>query len=170
MNENRTVPTALQFADDGTFPNSPLPLLLYPGALEKKHASPEGFERLFEKNGWPPQWRASVFTYHHYHSTSHEVLGVATGEATLMFGGPKGREVRVAAGDAVLIPAGVAHRRLVASPDFLVVGAYPPGADWNLLRGNPEDRPKADRDIAAVPMPESDPVTGRVGGLLRLWA
>jgi uncharacterized protein YjlB len=78
--------------------------------------------------------------------------------------------VRVNAGDVVVIPAGVAHQRVVASPDFLVVGAYPPGQeDFDTLRGHPGDRPKADENIAAVAMPRSDPVEGSTGTLLELW-
>ncbi len=101
-----------QFGDDGTFPNSRLPLLLYVEAVPRGEASPERMEALFEAGGWPPAWRASVFTYHHYHSTAHEALGCARGWARLMLGGPKGREFEVRAGDVVVIPAGVAHRRL----------------------------------------------------------
>ena len=88
-------PILERFDDDGVFPNSRLPLLLYRAAIAAGEASPESMEALFERNGWPPQWRASVFTYHHYHSTAHECLGVASGEARLMFGGPKGRQFNV---------------------------------------------------------------------------
>ena len=129
----------------------------------------EAMEELFASNGWPPAWRASIFTYHHYHSTAHETLGVARGSARLMLGGPEGREFDVEAGDVIVIPAGVAHRRLDSSGDFLVVGCYPPGQDWDLLRGEPGDRPQADRNIAAVPMPRSDPVGGPQGALMTHW-
>jgi uncharacterized protein YjlB len=161
-------PALEYFEDDGQFPNSRFPLLLYAGAVDKP--SPEAMERLFAKNGWPPAWRATVFTYHHYHSKSHECLGVAAGNATLRLGGPHGREFRVEAGDVVVIPAGVAHQRVVASTDFLVVGCYPPGQeDWDILRGNPDDRPKADENIAKVPLPVTDPVEGKGGALLQHW-
>lgn len=163
-------PSLEPFDDDGVFPNSRLPLLVYREAIDHATASPEAFEALFEKNGWPPQWRSSVFTYPHYHSTAHECLGIAAGDATLMLGGPAGREFHVRAGDVIVIPAGVAHRRLTASPDFLAVGAYPAGhGDWDLLRGNPGDRPKADANIARLPLPGSDPVTGEHGGLVGAW-
>lgn len=154
------------FFDDGTYPNSGLPLLYYEQALPGGAAE---LEALFAANGWPPAWRASVFTYHHYHSTAHETLGVAAGEARLLLGGPEGREFDVTAGDVIVIPAGVAHRRLESSGDFLVVGCYPPGQDWDLLRGEAGDRPAADRNIARVPLPVSDPVAGANGPLLRHW-
>ncbi len=157
----------MRFGDDGVFPNSRLPLLLYRGVTEGER--PEALERLFDGNGWPPQWRDTIFTFHHYHSKSHECLGVAKGHATLRFGGPEGEEVRVEAGDVVVIPAGVAHQRVVASTDFMVVAAYPPGQeDYDTLRGQPQDRPKADENIAKLPVPESDPVLGK-GGLVERW-
>lgn len=161
--------TPQRFGDDGTFPNSRLPLLLYREAIAPDAVTPETIEALFAENGWPPKWRSTVFTYHHYHSTAHEVLGVASGNATLMLGGPKGREFAVKAGDVIVIPAGVVHRRLSASGDFLVVGGYPPGPGWDLLRGEAGDRPMADENIAAVPMPASDPVGGANGPLMREW-
>jgi len=168
MGEDLEVETAV-FADDGTFPNSALPLLVYRGAIDPEAASAEAFEALFDGNGWPAQWRSNVFTYHHFHSTAHECLGVAAGEAELMLGGPQGRAFAVVAGDVIVIPAGVAHQKLTASADFLVVGAYPPGQDWDLLRGEPGERPLADRNIASVPLPGTDPVTGATGVLKEMW-
>lgn len=159
---------ALAFTDDGTFPNSIYPALVYRAATAGD--GPESLERLFKGNGWSPQWRDTVFTFHHYHSRSHECLGVATGHATLRLGGPQGQEVKVQAGDVVVIPAGVAHQRVLASADFMVVGAYPPRQEnFDTLRGNPEDRPKADENIAGVSKPQSDPVEGSSGSLLELW-
>lgn len=158
------------FADDGRFPNSRLPLLVYRGVIGPD-GGPRPLERLFATNGWPPQWRDTVFTFHHYHSKSHECLGVATGEATLRLGGPEGAEVKVSAGDVIVIPAGVAHQRVLASTDFEVVGAYPPGEErYDTLRGNPGDRPKADENIAKLPIPETDPVLGKSGGLIEAWS
>lgn len=85
-----TEPTLEHFADDGTFPNSELPLVIYRAALgggPGDAVGPEAMEGLFAGNGWPPQWRAGIYAFPHYHSTSHECLGVASGRATLMFGG-----------------------------------------------------------------------------------
>jgi len=164
------IPEQLLLADDGQFPNSRLPLLVYRGVTDPS-GGPQPLEKLFGKNNWPPQWRDTVFTFHHYHSKSHECLGVAEGEATLRLGGPDGVEVKVSAGDVVIIPAGVAHQRVLASTDFVVVGAYPPGEEqYDTLRGNPADRPRADQSIAKLPVPETDPVRGKSGGLTELWA
>lgn len=158
-----------RFFDDGTYPNSKLPLLFYDEAVRRADAGPEAMEVLFAANGWPPAWRASVFTYHHYHSTAHETLGVAQGSARLLLGGPEGREFDVEPGDVIVIPAGVAHRRLDSSGDFLVVGCYPPGQSWDLLRGEAGDRPTADRNIGVVPLPATDPVGGADGPLISRW-
>lgn len=160
---------AIRFADDGSIPNSKLPLLIYADALAGATVTPEAIEALFSANQWPPAWRASVFTFHHFHSTAHEVLGVASGSARLMMGGPAGEEIDVAAGQVLVIPAGVGHKRHSSSGDFMVVGGYPPGAKWDLLNGEAGERPRADENISAVPMPECDPVQGKDGALLRLW-
>jgi uncharacterized protein YjlB len=161
--------SAEQFSDDGKFPNSRLPLLIYKAALPPEEASPEQMELLFGTHGWPAQWRSGIYPFHHYHSTAHEVLGIARGSARLMLGGPSGREFDVEAGDVIAIPAGVAHRRLSSTDDFLVVGGYPPGQSWDLLEGKDGERPRADDNIAHVPMPETDPVGGRAGPLLDRW-
>lgn len=161
--------TAHHFVDDGTYPNNRLPLLVYKSAIAPGDATPEAMESLFNENGWPPQWRSGVFDYHHYHSTAHECLGVAGGSARLVLGGLDGQEFDVKAGDVIVIPAGVAHRRLSNSADFLVVGAYPPGQEWDLLRGEPGDRPQADENIAAVDLPQTDPVSGQKGPLTERW-
>lgn len=161
--------TALRFDDDGVIPNNRLPLLIYPQAVVTNKADPEAMEALLQAGGWPPRWRATVFTYHHFHSTAHEVLGVAAGSARIMFGGPQGDNVQVMAGDVVVIPAGVGHKRLSSSDDFLVVGGYPPGSDWDLLTGEAGERPAADENIVRVELPQSDPVFGINGPLLEIW-
>jgi uncharacterized protein YjlB len=84
-------------------------------------------------------------------------------------GGGGGITVDLAAGDVVLLPAGTGHRNEGASPDFLVVGAYPDSQDPDLCRGGPGERPRVLANIAAVPLPASDPVHGPDGPLTRLW-
>ena len=163
-------PQQLVFKDDGSIPNNNLPLLLYREAFApdtKDRASV--MEQRFAENDWTGSWRAGVYPFLHYHSTSHEVLGVFSGSATLRLGGTQGTTVEVRLGDVIVIPAGVGHQNLGSSADFSVVGAYPGGRQWDLLRGLRGERPQADRNIAAVPLPDDDPVYGSNGPLKRIW-
>ncbi len=161
-------PMAFVFDDDGAIPNSRLPLLVYRDAVPTDAV---GIERLFAANGWPPAWRNGVHPFHHFHSAAHEVLGVARGRVSVLFGGPGGQVLTVSAGDVVVVPAGVAHRNQGQSSDLLIVGAYPnngPGPD--LRRGEPAEHDMVVRAVATVPLPASDPVAGLAGPLPRLWA
>jgi len=164
-------PEQFVFTDDGSIPNNKLPLLIYRQAFASgKSDLASAIEERFAQNNWTGSWRASVFTFHHYHSTTHEVLAVYRGEATLQLGGEEGEKLEVKPGDVIVIPAGMGHKRLESSADFGVVGAYPGGRQWDLLRGLPGERPQADRNIAAVPLPDNDPVYGSDGPLNQLWS
>ena len=98
------------------------------------------------------------------------VLGIYSGSAAVRLGGEQGHNFTVQAGDAIVIPAGVGHKNLGSSNDFGVVGAYPDGRHWDLLTGRPGERPKADQNIAALPMPDTDPIYGPDGPLRKLWS
>jgi uncharacterized protein YjlB len=157
--------------DDGIYPNNGrLPLLVYPSVLVLSGRDPAAkFEELFRENNWGGSWRNGVYGFHHYHSTAHEVLGIYGGVAEVQFGGQQGPVFSVAAGDVVVIPAGVAHKNLGSSADFRVVGAYPLGQRPDLNRGVAGERPDADIRIARLPLPLADPVHGRAGPLLTYW-
>lgn len=159
---------AFKFGDAGGIPNSALPVLIYQAVLPRA-AGAEAMEAMFHRNGWVPAWRYGVYPFAHYHSTAHEVLGVYRGSARLKLGGDVGREFEVLAGDVIVLPAGTGHQCLKASEDFHVVGAYPPGQEADLLKGEKGERPATDERIAKVPVPESDPVQGRGGALTEEW-
>jgi uncharacterized protein YjlB len=163
-------PEQFRFEDNGIFPNSILPVLLYRQAFTSKTGDRASVvEQRFAENNWTNSWRNGVYSFAHYHSTTHEVLGVYDGTATLQVGGEHGRNVEVHAGDVIVIPAGVPHQNIGASNDFAVVGAYPDGREWDLLRGKPGERPKADQNIAALPIPDNDPIYGAEGPLRQIW-
>lgn len=159
------------FSDDGTFPNNEdLPTLILRDAFSRSVrnlASEIG--HVFQAHNWRGTWRNGIFSYHHYHSTSHEVLGVSRGRARLQLGGPHGEALDVGAGDVIVLPAGVAHKNLRAGDRFQVVGAYPDGRQWDLKTGSPDDRPEADRNIEQVPLPAQDPVYGDSGPVIEHW-
>jgi uncharacterized protein YjlB len=99
-------PEQLNFKDDGIFPNSPLPLLVYRDAITTDAKDPASiFEQRFAENDWTNSWRDGVYSFAHYHSTSHEVLGIYSGAATLRLGGKHGKNVEVHADDVIVIPA-----------------------------------------------------------------
>ena len=159
-------PEVIALTDDGTFPNNErLPVLVYRGVLR----GADEMEKTFHRNGWGGSWRNGIYEYHHYHSTAHEVLGVARGSARVQLGGPKGSQFDLEPGDVVVIPAGVAHKNLGSSSDFVVVGAYPKGQDYDMNYGKSGERPGADENIARTPLPEADPVYGSEGPLLDHW-
>ena len=157
--------------DDGFIPNNPrLPLLVYGGALQVSTGDPAPLcEEAFAANGWGNGWRNGIYSFHHYHSTAHEVLAIAKGRARVHFGGESGPKIDVQPGDVVLIPAGVGHKNLGASRDLLVVGAYPPGQSWDLCRGTADERPWALENIGRVPLPTRDPIYGEKGPLISHW-
>jgi uncharacterized protein YjlB len=167
------IETAL-FPDDGRLPNSRLPVILYRGAVEPDAQDPAAaFERRFAANDWTNSWRNGVYSFHHYHSTSHEVLGVARAGAVLRLGGRDGRDFEVGAGDVIVLPAGTGHQRVSARAGFQVVGAYPGGRSRDLIKPYEEGAQARDgalSRIAAVPLPRLDPVIGKNGPLIRLWA
>jgi uncharacterized protein YjlB len=162
-----TEPTRHLLADDGVFPNSRLPVLIYRRVMTDVSAT--GLEQLFGGNGWSSAWRDGLYPVHHYHSTAHEVLGIYQGRVAARLGGPGGVTVTLEAGDVVIIPAGVAHKNDGASADFRVVGAYPAGTGPDMQYGKAGERPGADRNIAGVPLPANDPVGGARGTLATLW-
>jgi uncharacterized protein YjlB len=166
---SESTPELHVFADTGAFPNSRLPVLVCRGVLDGTVDFAASFEALFEKNGWTGSWRNGLYRSHHYHSTAHEVLGVYRGSVKVRVGGPQGRLLELRAGDVAIIPAGVAHKNEEQSNDFAVVGAYPSGTGPDMQYGKPGERPQTDRNIARVGLPTNDPLTGRAGGLPRLW-
>lgn len=158
-------PDTLHIPAAPPFPNSRLPVLLYRAAVP---VDPGGIEQAFAACSWSNAWQNGIYRFHHFHSIAHEILGIAAGHVAIRFGGPTGKEVELAAGDVVVIPAGVAHGNLHEDGPVLVVGAYPGGGRFDTLRGHPDAFGAAASRAATVPMPDRDPVPGH-DALRRLW-
>lgn len=157
--------------DNGQFPNNNrLPLVVYQGVFQSGSTiDPARIGRRFEENHWNGSWRNGIYPYHHYHSTAHEVLGICSGSVRVQFGGDDGITLAGRAGDVLILPVGLAHKNLWSSHDFHVVGAYPAGTTWDMNYGKEGERPGTDENISRVPLPESDPVYGQHGFLLKQW-
>jgi uncharacterized protein YjlB len=162
----------LQFKPNGRVPNSRYPVLIYRGGVS---AAPgvdlaDAIEQTFRRNDWLNNWRElGVYDYYHFHSTTHEVLGMARGQITLRLGGEGGTVVSLTAGDVVVLPAGTSHTRLDHSSDSQMVGGYPEGRDWDLIRDEEVTEAEsraAIKLIGSLPIPTRDPVTGQP---MTLW-
>ena len=147
---------------NGVIPNSRYPLLVH------RLAIPTGIEERvvsrFRENGWLNNWNyPGVYTYRHFHSTTHECLGVARGWMDVEIFGDGGPILRVSVGDVIAMPAGVSHMMVGHSDDVSMVGGYPEGRDWDNMRHEHlrEDlRRDAVKRIMMLPIPGRDPATG----------
>lgn len=165
-------PLTFGFAADHEVPNNPrLPLIVYRGVLRLDPAFDPAaiFEAAFAANGWGASWRNGIYPFRHFHTRTHEVLGIARGTARVEFGGAAGAQLDVGAGDVAILPAGTGHKRLAQSADLLVVGAYPETSDIDQKRAGEIDVARALATIARVPDPPNDPVYGADGPLSSLW-
>jgi len=169
-----TNPHILNFAlkRNKNFPNNELPVIIYKKALElplQKNKAADITQQIFLRNGWSNSWRNGIYDFHHYHSTTHECLGIAKGSANVILGGPNGKRIRLSQGDVIFIPAGVAHKCTAFAKDFLCVGAYPQGKDYDINTGTAEEYQKALSRIRKQPIPKHDPVFGKQGFMKVYW-
>jgi uncharacterized protein YjlB len=151
-------PQTFMFTDDGSIPNNPtLPFLVYRGGVDLVGTpDPEiAIEKTFAKSGWGEMWRNGIYPYAHFHSMTH--------------GGSTGQEIDLSSGDVVILPAGTGHQLVSKSQDLMVIGAYPKTGRYDLCRGTKSEYAKAVETIAQVPIPETDPVHGADGPLVKLW-
>ncbi|MGI4829708.1 MAG: cupin [Janthinobacterium lividum] len=166
--EQRPEVEKLQLSRNGWMPNNErLPVLHYRRAISSGEVA-SMMEETFQRNQWPAQWRNGIYSFHHYHSTAHEVLGFAAGSAQLILGGEGGHNVLVESGDVLVLPAGTGHFLLHAEPGFLVVGAYPVGQHWDICRSAPDAT--AIERMRTLYFPQSDPLAGKEGELVHAWS
>lgn len=163
-------PTLIHLEDSGVFPNSILPVVYYPHVLDLIPLFKANcVKQQFAKNHWVNAWKGGIFTYDHYHSSTHEVLGCVQGSTDVRLGGPGGVTLHIDAGDVLIIPAGVAHRNMGCEHQLTCIGAYPVGYDFDINTGQPGERPATDERIAQLPIPSYDPLYGFNEGLDLMW-
>lgn len=144
-------------------PNNTLPVLVYRGVLALNTAEKAKlFRERFRYNGWTGLWTDTIYDYTHFHSNAHEVLGIAEGRVNLRLGGEAGSLLRLKAGDMVILPAGVGHRRVGDDKGLKVIGAYPRGQSHY-------DMKRKGRSVPKVELPSTDPFFGAGGPLVRAW-
>ncbi len=163
-------PSIFKFKKDVHVPNSGFPLLIYADAFEQEgDKAAEWLENTFKSNTWTNSWRWGIYPYHHYHSNTHEVLGVYSGSALLQLGGENGKKFKVKMGHILVIPAGVGHKCVDHSDDFKVVGAYPDGLKPDLIKGDEEIPSFVKKNLDAVLFPSADPLLGENAGIINIW-
>ncbi len=164
------IPKQYYLQDNGNFPNSCLPVLHYRNILNLPFFFPAlSIKKLFRKNGWTNTWKDGLSIHYHYHSITHEVLGIYKGRTILQLGGNEGIEIVLKKGDVLIIPAGVAHRNMGNKKDVLCVGAYPDGRHFDMNYGRTSERPRTDRNIASLSVPSCDPIFGENKGVTKIW-
>jgi uncharacterized protein YjlB len=153
----------LYFEKASDVPNSALPVVLIRRALAPNaSAKARRFRDAFKRNGWTGIWTDTIYDYTHFHSNAHEVLGIAEGKVTVLLGGAEGRSFRLNAGDMLIMPAGVGHRRVGDDTGLKVIGAYPPGQSHFTMKRKGRAAPR-------VKLPDTDPLYGPGGPLTRCW-
>lgn len=145
------------------------PLLIYHSAFHPGTSASAIEAHLAAIGVVEPQWRYTMYSISHFHSTAHELLCVASGQAQLCFGhedNPSRVLVRVGAGDVIVVPAGVAHRLLEdVNGDFGMVGSYPIGQNWDMCYGT-EGEAEQVKSIAKLEWFARDPIYGDEGPVL----
>lgn len=162
----------IQIVENQPFPNNPQPVLFYPEAFRQLMDAPNAAQKVLaylEESGYTNGWVNGIFSYHHFHSNTHEVLACIAGEASVQLGGPDAGAYRFKRGDVLLLPAGTAHKLVTATYNFRVVGAYPDDMEPDMQRGDAPDYEQIKANIALVPIPRTDPVYGSQSGVLEYW-
>lgn len=147
------------------------PVMIYHSAFDSQ-ADAKAIESHLSSQGIvDPAWRYTMYSTTHFHSTTHEVLVASRGRAKLCFGGeenPGKREVVMAKGDVIVVPAGVGHRLLEdLDGGFEMVGSYPRGGkQWDMCYGKRGEEEKV-QGIGRLQWFEKDPVYGDEGPVVQ---
>ncbi|OCL14168.1 hypothetical protein AOQ84DRAFT_52938 [Glonium stellatum] len=142
------------------------PLLIYHSVFHSSTSASAIEAHLAATGVVVPQWRYTMYSTTHFHSTTHEVLCISRGKARLCFGGednPGRVEAEVTIGDVVVVPAGVGHRLIDdLEGGFEMVGSYPKGCSWDMCYGKKGEEEKVE-GLKSVKWFEKDPIYGDQG-------
>lgn len=159
----------VMIAPNGYFPGNPrFPLLIYRQVFSFV-SSPAEVQGLLKQNEWTQAWADSIYDFHHYHCSTHEVLVIISGSCEVQFGGKNGSIYKVNLGDVVMLPAGVSHKSLIMSQDFQCIGAYPLDVGPDMNYGDTDEYAQAIEKIKHIGLPNQDPVFGEKGLLFDYW-
>lgn len=163
----------INLTENKPYPNNELPVLYYENIL--KEVLDESFTahdvlQLFENNGYTNGWVNGILARHHFHSTAHEVLACTKGEVKVQLGGENGEMTTLREGDVILLPAGTSHKKLDATENFEIVGAYPVNdSEYDFQYGDAISYEAIKKRIKEVKLPDTDPVTGSPGEVQKYW-
>lgn len=175
-------------------PNSPLPVLVYRSAVPLDQ-NPDSVCKTIEPNDWFKGGTFKHYPAHHYHSVTHECYAIFKGSSRLLLGrgplDPADKDdllIDLNIGDAIVLPAGVAHCNIESSDDYEYVGLYPkvweklelqkiaadfaqgsPHWDNNFCKADIKETREKEIAARAVPIPGSDPIFGTGGPLVKIW-
>lgn len=158
----------IELQENYPFPNNPLPVLIYPKALEEvlgQDYTETDIKTFLEQHNYSNSWTEGIHPFHHFHSNTHEVVACFSGKATVQLGGPDAETLTLKKGDLALLPAGVAHKKIDATSEFQIVGAYPNGRQFDMQKGDKEQYDHLKETIAHVPLPSFDPIEGKEGAV-----
>ena len=163
-----------QLPAQGLTPNTSIqkkPLLIYRSVFPSNTNASQIESHLSSVGVVTPQWRFTMYSFSHFHTTSHEVLGIASGKAQLCFGHEENKdrvEEVLTKGDVIIMPAGVSHRLLEdLDGAFTMVGCYPTGCNWDMCYGKSGEESKIEK-IKDLPWFKKDPVYGDEGPVLEV--
>lgn len=132
MDPNMRCPEIYYTKPNKHCPNSTLPVLVFRNAFPND-LTVESATAALDENGW---FSGGVFKHyptHHYHANTHEAYIAVAGHTKCLYGvGPlddpaDGITFEMKAGDCAVHAAGVAHKNLESSEDYMYIGAYPKG-------------------------------------------
>ena len=159
----------LFFRENKVAPNSHLPALFYKKAFEENNESLEDqMYSIFNNNKWNGTRKGRIRTGRYYHTASHEVIGITKQAIFIELGGFNGSRHILEKGDVLILPAGVSIR-LIKGAGHDVRRGFSAEPTENMQYAKASYREKAKEAIACIPIPKTDPIYGRSGGLVDIW-